>query len=251
MNIVRFNAPTYVVAGVVVIVGVVGAIVGVAVDHSAVVVVAAAAAVSAAVLSVGSLVGSYLAYDASGLYAWTCLDAFANDDVKVVAHVHTGLDESTEAFKGRFPHADVVVFDASADAAQPEPSIARARRLVPLHPSTVAVGMGPLPLAPHSAQLLILPMAAHEVRDDAIRARWLRTLAASLAPDGRMLVIEHLRDVPNTVAFHVGVLHFLSRRTWLQTFEDAGLDVIDEGQPAPLLHLFVLTPRSSRSPEAG
>ena len=55
-----------------------------------------------------------------------------------------------------------------------------------------------------------------------------------------MILIEHLRDLDNTLAFHVGVLHFLSRRTWLETFKSAGLAVLDEGRIAPLLHRFVL-----------
>jgi SAM-dependent methyltransferase len=182
--------------------------------------------------------GSYLAYDASGLYSYDAIADVVTADVVRVAHVHTGLDESTNALRARFPHADVRVFDASDVDAQTEPSIARARRIVPVHADTVPVGLGPLPVA--GLDVIVLPMAAHEVRDDDARARWLRTLSSSLAPGGRMVLIEHLRDVENTVAFHVGVLHFLSRRTWHRTFAAAGLDVVDERAVAPFLHGFVL-----------
>ncbi len=238
INIVRFNAPTYVAAGAVVVVGVAAAIVGGLVGSDAVVVVGAVAAVAAVVLSVGSLSGSYLAYDASDLYSWACLDDVVGADVTHIAHVHTGLDESTNGLRARFPHVDVVVYDASDVAAQPEPSIARARRIVPLHADTVAVGLGPLPAT--GIDLILLPMAAHEVRDDDARARWLRALSSSLSPGGKVVLIEHLRDVENTVAFHVGVLHFLSARTWRRTFANAGLDVVDERAVAPLLRRFVL-----------
>ena len=240
-NIVRFNAPTYAAAVVTAVAGGVVAVAG----NGIVVGVGVSAAVAAVVLSAGSLVGSYLAYDASGLYRWACLDDIVGDDVKVIAHVHTGLDESTDALRARFPHAHVAVFDASEVSAQPEPSIARARRLVPLHPDTVGVGLGPLPVAPGSVDLIVLPMAAHEVRDDNVRARWFQTLSRALAPGGRMVVVEHLRDIENAVAFHVGVAHFLSRSTWLKTCAAAGLDVVAETRPAPLLRLFALKPRGS------
>jgi hypothetical protein len=229
-NIVRFNAPTYVAAVVIVIAGVN--------DNDVVFAVGIVAGVVAVVLSVGSLLGSFAAYDASGLYSYDCLIDVVGDDVTTIAHVHTGLDESTNALRARFPHATVQVFDASEATAQTEPSIARARRVVPLHPDTVAVALGPLPSS--TFDYIILPMAAHEVRDDEVRAHWFRTLAASLSPGGKMVVIEHLRDIENAVAFHVGVLHFLSRRTWRRTFAAAGLDVVDERRVAPFLQRFVL-----------
>jgi hypothetical protein len=241
-NIVRFNAPTYVAAAVVVVAGMVAATVGAVAGNGVILTVGVAAAVVAVVLSAGSLVGSYAAYDASDLYSYDGLADVIGDDVRVIAHVHTGLDESTDALRARFVHAEVRVFDASETSAQPEPSIARARRIVPLHADTVAVGLGPLPIS--DVQRMVLPMAAHEVRDNDARARWLRTLSRSLAQGGQMILIEHLRDLDNTLAFHVGVLHFLSRRTWLETFKSAGLAVVDEGRIAPLLHRFVLV-RSS------
>ncbi len=239
-NIVRFNAPAYVAAAAVVVFGLVVAVVGAVASSTIVVVGGVCAAALAGVLSLGSLVGSWAAYDSSDLYSWQCLQPFVTDDVKVVAHVHTGLDESTDVFAALFVGADVLVFDASAPHAQPAPSIVRARRLVPLHPATIPVGLGPLPVLAASVQLLILPMAAHEVAAADIRANWLRQLAVSLSPQGRMLVIEHLRDLPNTLAFHVGVLHFLSARTWRTTFAAAGLDVVESRRVAPLLQLFVL-----------
>lgn len=238
INIVRFNAPTYVAAAAVVAVGAAAAIVGGLVGHDAIGLVGASAAVAAIVLSVGSLLGSYLAYDASDLYCWACLDDVVGADVKHIAHVHTGLDESTDALRARFHNADVVVYDASDCSAQPEPSIARARRIVPLHPDTVTVGLGPLPAT--GIDLILLPMAAHEVRDEDARARWLQTLSSSLAPGGKMVLIEHLRDIENAVAFHVGVLHFLSARSWHRTFARAGLTVVDERVVAPLLRRFVV-----------
>ena len=209
-------------------------------------VLGATAALSAFVLTTGSLVASYLTYDRSGLYTWACLDPHLPTPLARVVHVHTGLDETSATLRAKLPHAELHVFDASAPAAQPEPSIARARRLIPLYPGTVAVGLGPLPLAEGSVDLLLLPMAAHEVRDATTRARWLAELSRVLRPGGRVIVVEHLRDLPNTLAFHVGVLHFLSRRAWHRTFAEAGLVRVHEGHVTPLLALFVLERRDEQ-----
>ncbi len=236
----RFNAPVYALAAVVVcgvVVGFVVAPMGMLVAYGALVTSFVAFALTA-----GSLVASYLTYDRSGFYAWRWFDRFvpttSSTKTATIAHVHTGLDESTAVLRARHPHARVVVFDASDTQAQTEPSIARARALVPLHADTVAVGLGALPL--HDVDVIVLPMAAHEVRDDDTRARWFATLAGSLRDDGRIVVVEHLRDARNALAFHVGVLHFLSSARWHDTFARAGLVLVEEARVTSLLALFVL-----------
>jgi hypothetical protein len=249
-NIVRFNAPVYVLAAVVVVAGVVGFVVAPATTLLST--GGLVASLLALALTSGSLVASYLTYDRSGFYAWRWFDRFVpgarngaeavaagqHARTPVIAHVHTGLDESTAVLRARHPHARVVVFDASDTQAQTEPSIARARALVPLHDGTVAVGLGALP--EDDIDVIVLPMAAHEVRDDETRARWFATLAGSLRDGGHIVVVEHLRDLGNALAFHVGVLHFLSRRSWHDTFARAGLVLVEETRVTPLLALFVL-----------
>jgi SAM-dependent methyltransferase len=235
-NIVRFNAPVYVLAMGVVVVATVVALMA----PSPVALMAAIVGIITMLLTAGSLWASYVSYDSSGLYEWQWLRPWLPTSTTVMAHVHTGLDESTTTLRERFPGTTVHVFDASDTRAQTEPSIARARAIVPLHPDTIAVGMAALPLPAGSVDVVLLPMAAHEVRDDDTRAQWFNSLASSLRPGGRMLVIEHLRDARNAMAFHIGVLHFLSRATWLNTFRRAGLVVVGEQRIATFLWVFAL-----------
>jgi hypothetical protein len=252
-GIVRFNAPFFVAAAVAVVVAVVAAVL--LHEPPWLRAVAALAALGALVLSGGALLASYLTYDRSGLYTWAWFDRFVSSTTTststsktmttttsttttTIAHVHTGLDESTAILRRRYERARVLVYHASDTRAQTEASIARARAIVPRHPDTVDVGLGPLPV--RDVDVIVLPMAAHEVRDDDVRARWFQTLAGSLTPGGRVVVVEHLRDARNLLAFHLGVLHFLSRATWHDTFGKAGLVVVEESWVTPLLALLVL-----------
>jgi hypothetical protein len=242
-DIVRFNAPVYAAALVVMAGGALGAAMlwsnGEALPAAA----AAAAAGVAAALTAGSLGASYVTYDASGLYGFSWLTPLVPAGARV-ALVHTGLDESSAVLAPRYP--GYAVFDASDPALQTEPSIARARALRPLYPGTPTVGVGPLPMPAGSLDVLLVMLAAHEVRDDAARARWFCDLRAAVRPSGLVVVVEHVRDVKHAAAFHVGVLHFLSRRTWLVTFEAAGLRLVRSFPLATFLTVFVLSP----APEA-
>jgi hypothetical protein len=142
-NIVRFNAPIYLEGLVTCVLGL-GAWVGAPAlvaalgpasltpheaERAAALarVLGASAALTALVLTLGTLVASYLTHDRSGLYTWVCLEPYLPTPLSRIAHVHTGLGESSASLRLRFPEAELHVFDASAPAAQPAPSIARAR----------------------------------------------------------------------------------------------------------------------------
>jgi hypothetical protein len=126
-NIVRFNAPIYMLAMGVVVVAIVVAMMA----PWVVAMMAMTVAMATVLLTGGSLWASYLSYDSSGLYEWRWLQPWLPPSTTVMAHVHTGLDESTTTLRERFPGTIVHVFDASDIRAQTEPSIARARATCP------------------------------------------------------------------------------------------------------------------------
>ncbi|MEO1481696.1 MAG: hypothetical protein AAFU77_06285 [Myxococcota bacterium] len=83
-------------------------------------------------------------------------------------------------------------------------------------------------------------MSAHELREREPRAAVFRKARAALAPNGAIVVVEHLRDLPNALAYSIGVGHFLSRQDWERTFQRAELRLVEEHRHTPLVHTFVL-----------
>lgn len=63
--------------------------------------------------------------------------------------------------------------------------------------------------------------------------------------EGRVIVIEQLRDVVNFACFGVAAFHFLSRSAWMSSFASAGLDVSDEFRISPFMRAFVLQAAST------
>jgi hypothetical protein len=202
---------------------------------------AVAAAQFAALLILVSLAATFVAYDASGLYRLDWLAPLL-PPTGTAANIHAGFDETSVLLRARFPGIKWTVLDFYDSAKHTEISIRRARAANPPEPGTLALSTtAPVfGIAPFDRVLLLL--AAHEIRDHAERVGFFRALRRSLAPDGAILVVEHLRDPANLLAYHLGAWHFHSAPEWLATFRDAGLNVSDQRRLNPFITLFILRP---------
>lgn len=97
-----------------------------------------------------------------------------------------------------------------------------------------------LPLSDRGLDTLFLLFAAHEIRQPKRRAEFFLEAARVLASSGQLLLIEHLRDWKNFVAFGPGLLHFYSRGEWLRVAREAGLLVEREERVTPLVCCFLM-----------
>ena len=58
--------------------------------------------------------------------------------------------------------------------------------------------------------------------------------------DGQIVVVEHLQDVANFLAYNIGFFHFHTKATWLKTLYAAGLRVQKEIKITPFITTFIL-----------
>lgn len=189
----------------------------------------------------GSLLASWLVYDRSNLMTGEWLVPALGRRPGTWISIHAGLDELSPRVREVFgsPGRVFDIFDASV---MTEPSIARARKTGPA--TSQPVDFRRLPVETGSVNTALLLLSAHELRPHEARVALLRELRRSLAGGGRIVVAEHLRDVPNFLAFGPGFLHFHSRRTWIGGFAASGLDVLHECSITPFVRIFVLRGRT-------
>lgn len=198
----------------------------------------AAAALCSVLLS---LAATWLAYDAGGLYRLTWLAPWL-EGARHGANLHAGFDETTALLRQEFPGMRWRIFDFYDPRQHTEVSIRRARKAHPPSPETVAIDTRRIPLADGSLDVAILMLAAHEIRDPDERAAFFRELRRALAPAGRVIVTEHLRDAANIAAYSIGAWHFHPRGAWLATFRAAGFRVVREFRNNLFITTFVLEP---------
>ena len=188
-----------------------------------------------------SLIAALWIYDCSTLYQLPFIEFQPNSSGKTVISVTAGLDEVSSTLRERFPGAQLRLLDFYDDQKHGEPSIRRARCCYSLPPETEIIDTNKaLPVACSSVSLIIGFLSLHEIRDENERVAFLQELAAALAPEGRLIVVEHVRDLPNALAFTLGVFHFHLRRSWLENFDSAGLTLTGETKITPLIRIFTL-----------
>lgn len=195
-----------------------------------------------------SLGVSWYVYDASGLYAFEWLPRLVGPPPRRLLNIHAGFDETSALLRQQFPAAELRVFDFYDPALHTEVSIRRARAAVAPYPGTEPVSPHALPLPAAATDWVLVLLAAHEIREPAQRVAFLREIRRVLAPGGRAVVVEHLRDPANFLAYTIGFLHFYSRATWQAAFRNAGLHLLQEQKLTPFLSAFILSPDAGSAP---
>ncbi len=129
-----------------------------------------------------------------------------------------------------------------------EISIQRAKKAYPLSSDALEIDLSKIPLADHSVDKVFLIFAAHEVRDASERINFFKEINRVLRNQGQVIVVEHIRDVPNFIAYNVGFLHFLSRGDWLRTFKSSGMRLRNAIKHTPFISIFVLEKNDGITP---
>ncbi len=188
-----------------------------------------------------SLAVSTYVYDYAGLYelGWLPASVVPAPGTTLLT-ISAGFDEVTPLLAQQWPPDQLLTVDFYDPARHTEVSIRRARQAYPPVPGTRQVSTRALPLPTHSVDHALAFLAAHKVRDTAERAAFFQEIRRVLKPTGEIIVVEHLRDAANFLAYTIGFFHFHSRRAWLATFQAAKLQVAQELKITPFLTAFIL-----------
>jgi SAM-dependent methyltransferase len=186
-----------------------------------------------------SLLASHWIYDRSALYRWTWIPATLPASPRRWLNLHAGLDESSATLRTLFPQSEGESADFFDAAQMTEPSIARARAQQG-EPAAVRVDHRRLPFKEGEFDVVFLFFAAHEIRTRTSREIFFHELRRILAPGGRLLLVEHARDLANFAAFGPGCWHFLAADEWRRLAVLAGFGIATEQRMTPFVRIMLL-----------
>jgi SAM-dependent methyltransferase len=186
-----------------------------------------------------SLAASYYIYDVTDLYQLNWIES--ESKATSIVNINAGFDETSHLLQAKFNNAKLTVLDFYDPIKHTEISIKRARKAYPAYPNTKSIKTTELELADNSADIIFLIFAAHEIRDEAERIVFFKALNRLLKPDGKIYITEHLRDLPNFIAYNIGFFHFHAKSTWLNNFSAAKLKIVQEKKLNPFVSKFILS----------
>lgn len=190
------------------------------------------------------LIVSAYVYDFSGYYDFEWLKNFKLRDSKEkqILNINAGFDETSFLIKEHFPKSNLKVYDFYNSEKHTETAIIRARKVSVLYPNTQQIDSGIIPLEDHSIDLIFLLSAVHEIRSENEKIQFLKECYRICKPNANIIMVEHLRDFPNFIAFSIGFTHFFSKKTWRRVFLKAGFTHFSEQKFTPFMSIFKIRP---------
>ena len=245
VDVLRFNAPLPELA---LAVALGGTLVAAAPAPRAIRAMAAIGGLSALYLATASAVAAQLVFGGSlTTYAW--LAGVLGGTPSRFVNITTGFDDTTGTLVRLWPDSEPLAVDWFDPETRHEAALLRARAIRP--PQCVSVLPGnSLPVKAESVDAALLLMAAHEVREPASRATLFAEATRILRPGGRLVIVEHARDIANALAFGPGALHFHRPMIWRAAGAEAGLRLIGEQRRTPFVRVFVFERRPDTEPGA-
>jgi ubiquinone/menaquinone biosynthesis C-methylase UbiE len=183
-------------------------------------------------------------YDFSGYYnfQWLKKCSIDNTNANQILNINAGFDETSFIIKNNFPQSDLKVFDFYNAKQHTEPAIIRARKVSLVYPNTQQISSNLIPLKDKSVDIIFLLSAAHEIRSHQEKVQFLKECYRLCKPKGKVIMVEHLRDFPNFLAFTIGFTHFFSKKVWKTAFHSAGFSSFTEIKFTPFMSIFSCCP---------
>jgi len=185
------------------------------------------------------LVSAYV-YDFSGFYDFAWLKEMNLDDSadEFNLNINAGFDETSFIIKNILPQSTLQVYDFYNAKQHTEPAIVRARKVSVIYPNTQQIVSNHIPLPDASVDHIFLISALHEIRSNEEKVQFLKECRRVCKTNGNVIMVEHLRDHPNFLAFTIGFTHFFSNTTWKKAFIGAGFQSINETKFTPFMSIF-------------
>lgn len=194
-------------------------------------------------LTMPLIVSAYV-YDFSGFYNFDWLRKLNIEDSEscLNLNINAGFDETSFIIKKILPQSDLQVYDFYNAKQHTEPAIVRARKVSLFYPNTMQINSGAIPLNDNSVDTIFLLSAIHEIRNQDEKVQFLKECHRVCKPNGNVIMVEHLRDFPNFIAFTIGFTHFFSKTTWKKAFSDAGFESFQEKKFTSFMSIFNYRP---------
>jgi ubiquinone/menaquinone biosynthesis C-methylase UbiE len=191
------------------------------------------------------LIASFIVYDWGSKREYDRLIELADlQQANVIIDITCGKLRGTQGLLSRLKQGHYFLIDVYDAKKMTDPALRWAREMAPpleaerrIYRRTASPEALPIP---HNwADVVYCSFSLHELQNNEDRQKIFAEFARILKPNGKLLLAEHGRDLPNFIAFGLGVLSFFSPGTWAKHIKEAGLTIQHHERWRGLVHLWV------------
>lgn len=250
LSLVRYNWPLYAVSCSSTLLGF--AVSSIPSISESTRIIAFVVACVAAWYTIASFFAFHAMFDRSHFLSGNWLKDCVKTPPRRCLQLSVSLEETTLPIDRVFPDAKCANVDLFDQAVMTEPAVNRARASRNNDSARIA-RPDAIPLGDADFDFTVITLAAHEVRERKVRESLFHELSRVTKPEGRIIVVEHLRNLAAFLAFGPAFFHFFPRTEWIRLAEAAGLGHELEFPITPFIHVFVFSrekpvlPANSRS----
>lgn len=187
-----------------------------------------------------SLLVSHYVYDRFPVYDFRWIERLLTRVPRRWINIHSGWDETSGLLATLFPAEGNQVVSIFDPRTMTESSIRQAQLMNRETVPAILARYDQLPFQAGAFDTAFAIFSAHELRGHEERVDLFREIVRVLTPGGELVLMEHVRDWKNFLAFGPGFLHFFSRREWRNAASEAGMMVRTERVMTPFVHVYVL-----------
>lgn len=187
-----------------------------------------------------SLMVTYYIYDFSGLYEMNFLKELDFKKDESIININAGFDETSAILKKKINPKRLQVIDFYNPEKHTERSIKIARKAYPPYLGTIKAKSNAFLLPSGIADKVFAIFSIHEIRDHKEREACILEIKRVLKQNGQLIIIEHLRDPINFLAYNIGFLHFFSHKTWLKAIMNCDMNVLKTKKITPFLNMYII-----------
>ena len=191
------------------------------------------------------LIASFIVYDWGHKREYDRLAELGDlSKANVLIDITCGKLRGTRGLLSHLRQGHYFVIDIYDAEKMTDPALRRAREMEPPLDTERRIyqrqgNYSNLPIPHNWADAVYCSFSLHELPNKADQHTIFAEFARILKPNGKLLIAEHGRDLPNFLAFGLGVLSFFSPTTWSNHMTETGFTIRHHERWRGLVHLWI------------
>ena len=185
-----------------------------------------------------SFISFYWLFDISKFSKWDWVTTLIEYSPKTCLLLSTGLKENAVNINKLFPKSNNITHDIYNKNIMPESALNLARKKIN-SASTNSTHL--LPIENSWAELTIVSLSVHEIRNQKARTEFFHELRRITKKKHTIILIEHIRNFLSFLTLGPSAYHYYPHKEWIRLAKASNFKIVNMQNITPFVRVFTLS----------